>query len=415
MATDEKDPTDGNPTDGNPTDGNPTDGNPADDLSEVLADLHFCPQCLEANGLNGYNKDRVSREYDRLVRRIRRSGSRFRVSALCLSGGGARTLGFLGGLQVLESLSLLGELRRVAGSSMGALLAMMVALGYRIKEIREVSSENFSLYKDRTLLSGISSMLLGGVCGTRPGFGMHSGDRLVARLRGLIASKFGDTAPATGPADPATAGSAGPARDPTLKDLQDRFGKVLMVTGVNLDHRRVEYFGPETTPEVPIYLAVRISMSYPFLFDCVPHEGCLYVDGGLIDNFPLTTVSIPDETIGFNQFRPDPARREARICSSESGSGSGSGSGSASGPAPGPGESIRHVVTYLSVIRDLQARFTVQGPVADPDGSTIQANPLHLETMDFGVAPERKSDAMTIYKILTIRHLLSRVKFMKLP
>lgn len=39
---------------------------------------------------------------------------------------------------------------------------------------------------------------------------------------------------------------------------------------------------------MPIWLACKISMSVPFLFEAIRVNGDLYIDGGVMDNFPLT-------------------------------------------------------------------------------------------------------------------------------
>ena len=38
---------------------------------------------------------------------------------------------------------------------------------------------------------------------------------------------------------------------------------------------------------MPIRKAIRMSMSVPFVFEPVMHDGCYYVDGGTIDNYPI--------------------------------------------------------------------------------------------------------------------------------
>ena len=95
-------------------------------------------------------------------------------------------------------------------------------------------------------------------------------------------------------------------RDATFKDLHAKVqsdalihGKNLFVVGTNLSQIKSEVFSYLDTPDLIISDAVRISMSIPILFrphqyhikntdgKRVPKSNDLYVDGGLLDNYPL--------------------------------------------------------------------------------------------------------------------------------
>lgn len=75
--------------------------------------------------------------------------------------------------------------------------------------------------------------------------------------------------------------------------------KSIYLTGVNLATGQIEVFSAETTRDMIISDALRITMSVPILFKphaayskhegrrCVHPSGHLYVDGGLLDNYPI--------------------------------------------------------------------------------------------------------------------------------
>src|SRR5690606_24036770 len=46
----------------------------------------------------------------------------------------------------------------------------------------------------------------------------------------------------------------------------------------------------QTTPDMPIWQAVRITMSFPGAFKAVDYNGEVFVDGGLKDNLPIQPV-----------------------------------------------------------------------------------------------------------------------------
>ncbi|HET8593283.1 MAG TPA: patatin-like phospholipase family protein [Solirubrobacterales bacterium] len=54
----------------------------------------------------------------------------------------------------------------------------------------------------------------------------------------------------------------------------------------NMDLGRVEYFGSARTPEVSVGHLVRVAIALPLFIESVSVRGHLYVDGGIIENWP---------------------------------------------------------------------------------------------------------------------------------
>ena len=74
----------------------------------------------------------------------------------------------------------------------------------------------------------------------------------------------------------------------------------------NMDLGLVEYMGTGTTPEVPLGRLVRIGIALPVFIEAVPVRGHLYVDGGIVDLFPMEPVLAGDfdHVIGLNVMLP---------------------------------------------------------------------------------------------------------------
>jgi len=88
--------------------------------------------------------DRASEMLERLEYEAR-TGSRRQPEVLVFQGGGAKGMAYSGVVQVLEDANLLGGIKRVAGTSAGALMGLPIALGYDSKAITEiVSNSRFS-------------------------------------------------------------------------------------------------------------------------------------------------------------------------------------------------------------------------------------------------------------------------------
>ena len=63
--------------------------------------------------------------------------------------------------------------------------------------------------------------------------------------------------------------------------------KELFVIGTNLSTQMEQLFSAELTPDVPIWKAVRVSMSIPLFFAAVKDRGNILVDGGVSWNYPI--------------------------------------------------------------------------------------------------------------------------------
>ncbi len=94
----------------------------------------------------------------------------------------------------------------------------------------------------------------------------------------------------------------------TFKDLADlrvcnsELFKDLLITAVNKTTGQLEIFSANTTPDVEIALACRASASIPIFFEAVKIGESTYVDGGYIDNIPLSY---------FDQNNEDTALRKS--------------------------------------------------------------------------------------------------------
>jgi len=75
--------------------------------------------------------------------------------------------------------------------------------------------------------------------------------------------------------------------DITLQELYEKTGNELVVTATCVNRRMQRFFHRAHHPDMPVVMAVRMSMSIPLFFVPIKFEGDYYVDGGLLNNFPL--------------------------------------------------------------------------------------------------------------------------------
>lgn len=172
-------------------------------------------------------------------------------NALVLSGGGINGVAHVGCLAGLGDL--LTNVDAVVGTSAGALVAAIFCLGL---DMRDVFRTLYAM--DRRRLGSVSSFET-----MMTSFGADDGKGLETLIRTFVPPSL------------------------TFADLLRDRGKTLLITATCLTDGEGVVFGPETHADMPVALAVRMSCSIPLVFAAVRHESKLYVDGSVLDNFPI--------------------------------------------------------------------------------------------------------------------------------
>ena len=193
----------------------------------------------------------------------------YHFNNLVFEGGGVKGIAYVGALEVLEREGILQNVKRVAGTSAGAMMAVLVGLRYTADEMKEILWDlNFKKFMDSSF--GIvrdTSRLLNE-------YGWYKGDFFREKMAEYIKQKTGDG-------------------EMTFKQLADtkQFRDIHLV-GTNLSTGASVMFNAKDTPKVKVADAARISMSIPLFFASVKggEKGDqVYVDGGLLDNYSIKT------------------------------------------------------------------------------------------------------------------------------
>jgi NTE family protein len=189
---------------------------------------------------------------------------------LVFEGGGVKGIAYAGAVKVMDENEILGGITRIAGTSAGAITAALMAAGAGWQDIEEiVGGTEFNQFMDDSwgFLRDTERLLTD--------YGWYKGDAfsqwMKKQLFGMTGKRnltFADVA-------------AMSAKEP------DRY-RSLHVVGSNLSLQVPEVFSAETTPDVEVWYAVRISMSIPLFFAAVKEaDGDVFVDGGVTWNYPL--------------------------------------------------------------------------------------------------------------------------------
>jgi NTE family protein len=189
---------------------------------------------------------------------------KYQFKNLVFEGGGVKGLAYVGALKELEQRKITQNLKRVGGTSAGAINALLLSLGCSLEETRNILSNlDFNNFLDDSwgVLRDLNRL--------KDDFGWYKGDFFRAWIGNIIKEKTGN-------------------EHSTFNDLKNRKFKDLYLMGTNLSTGFSEVFSFEHTPRKRVVDAVRISMSIPLFFAAVRNmRKDVYVDGGVLNNYPV--------------------------------------------------------------------------------------------------------------------------------
>jgi NTE family protein len=184
---------------------------------------------------------------------------------LVLEGGGIKGIAYVGALKELENEGILQNIENVAGTSAGAITAVLIALNYTPDEIYDIMFNidfNYFVDKSKWKSKNIYDII------TK--FGIAKGNSFEVWINEIIYNKTRSF-------------------NTTFEELNNlKNTRNLKIVGTNLSKKTIEIFSNTTTPNMQISKAVRISMSIPLFFQAVKYNNDIYIDGSLFWNYPLS-------------------------------------------------------------------------------------------------------------------------------
>lgn len=185
------------------------------------------------------------------------------IKKLVFGGGFLKGYCLCGSIKYLFEHNLIKNINTLIGSSAGALCALILSLNYNMKEIEElIISFDFNKYENITLENMMNFM---------ENFGFDNGEKFSQVIKNFIYKKTNNCYI-------------------TFEQLYNLNKKTLIVSGTNLDKNKTEYFSHLTTPDMPVWLAIRISTSYPFFYNIVEYNNNKYIDGAASSNCSIEVI-----------------------------------------------------------------------------------------------------------------------------
>ena len=206
------------------------------------------------------------------------------IKALAIKGGGDKGKAYPGCLQKLEDLGALHNLEAVAGTSVGAITALCVSLGYTAEQIKQISFD-----ADLSALLGSWSIFRP----FGPSMSIYSNKRVINWITGLMAPKIKPTA--------------------TFLEMHMAGSKDFICVATHLNTQDSAIFSYSRTPNTSVLYAALASMSVPGVFPEIrfPDLPGLFCDGGAQMNYPIYPLQAryqQEEILGLyvHNFKPAP-------------------------------------------------------------------------------------------------------------
>jgi NTE family protein len=291
---------------------------------------------------------------------------------LVFEGGGVKGVAYGGALEVLEQSQITPQIERVAGTSAGAITATLVSIGYTASEFIELMMGlDFSKFEDGSDLGGPVRLI--------EHYGWFKGDYFLGLMQTYIEQKAGD----------GRATFRDLAGKPSFKDLH--------VFGTDLSQQAVQEFSSQTTPDVAVADAVRISMSIPFFFEARKYAGDIYCDGGVLNNYPISTFdeqyTAPDPELGHTMLHrtPNPETLGFHLDNLDQ-------------PKPRPIDNVRRFAgSVFDALLDIQDILLKTNP--GDERRTVFINDLGVKTTDFQLSDQTKWNLIAQGRIATSAYL----------
>lgn len=203
------------------------------------------------------------------------------IRYLCFGVGGVNGWSYLGVLEALEqelnktNIVLYTQLKGVAGSSIGSILALCIMLQYNATEVRTFFTNLAEKFKTDNLAQGnvLNFFHQKGVVDTTA---------IANAIKLLISTKMGTE-----------------KQDITLLALYERTHKVLAIGVQNLTMERYEILDYQSVPHLPVWKAICMSCAIPFVFHPIEFNNCLYIDPAMAHPVPFTVFPIMETLICY--------------------------------------------------------------------------------------------------------------------
>ena len=185
------------------------------------------------------------------------------IDTLVLSGGGLKGFSIIESINqlIINKIINLKNIKNYYGTSVGTIISFLLCIGYSMEEIIFFTN-NFNFGKISEDIN-IDDLLTN--------FGLSSGKTIMSILQALLFEKINKY-------------------NITFEDIYEKFKKKINIVVTNITDGVEEIFSFDDTPKTSVLIAIRMSIAVPIIFTPVEYNNKKYLDGGLVNNFPINHV-----------------------------------------------------------------------------------------------------------------------------
>ena len=186
------------------------------------------------------------------------------IDTLVIAGGGLKGFSMISSVNELikNKIIKLKNIKFFYGTSVGSIICFLLSIGYSLDEL-EFFIKQFN-FKSLTNDLDIDNLF--------ENFGLSHGSNIMATIQSLLKAKTG-------------------LLDISFKNIYKRKNIRLNIIATNITDGIEEVFSLETNPNLSVMTAIRASIAVPIIFSPIKFNGKEYLDGGLVNNFPVNHVS----------------------------------------------------------------------------------------------------------------------------
>ena len=179
----------------------------------------------------------------------------YKLDELIICSGGIKCIYIIGCLNNLSKIHPLHLFNYYTGCSAGAIICLLLNIGYNIDDIENIISIDFKIFQELKITNLINNC------------GFDNGTKITNFFKAIILNKNYDI-------------------NITFKELYEKTYKVLTFTTTNITIGKTEYHNYITQPNMPILLSLRMSINIPIVYSPIKYNDNYYVDGALLDSYP---------------------------------------------------------------------------------------------------------------------------------
>jgi NTE family protein len=191
------------------------------------------------------------------------------INTLVLSGGSLKGISYIGVLRALDDNNILKNIKTFAGTSIGGIMSVLHTIGYTPDELTDfINLIDLEIFRNININHFLED------------YGIDNGKKLLFVFEKIFEAKNIN-------------------KKITFIELFQKTGINLILTGVCINDKKLHYISHNTFPDMQVLIGLRITSSVPFLFTPVKYDNKLFIDGGIMNNYPINIFNDRlDEVLG---------------------------------------------------------------------------------------------------------------------